>query len=222
EKITEHAGCEYPISIIHNGVDVDRFQKDVPDIRSQYAGKKVLLTVGGLKERKGQDIVIRALQKIRQQREDVVYVLVGEGNWKPGLQKLAEELGVADAVDFVGSKKGDELVSLYNACDVYVHTPKVVDLNFEGFGIVYLEASACGKPIVATDAGGIRDAVVDGKTGLIAPDGDVDAVAKHILSLVDSPELALQMGEAGKVYARAHDWSDIAKQYLDHYNQIHP
>ena len=71
-------------------------------------------------------------------------------------------------VEFAGRKSGDELVSYFQLCDIYVHTPKVVDLKFEGFGIVYLEASACGKPIVATDAGGVRDAVIDGETGLIA------------------------------------------------------
>lgn len=218
-KIIEYAGRDYPITVIHNGVDFDRFQRNIPSILSRFAGKKVLLTVGGLKERKGQDLVLKALQKIRQRRSDVVYVLVGEGSWEQGLKTLAKDLGVSDCVIFAGNKTGDELVAYFQACDIYVHTPKVVDLNFEGFGIVYLEAGACGKPVVATDAGGIRDAVIDGETGLIAPDLDVDGIADRILLLLNDPMLAATMGDAGRAYAQKNNWNTITKQFMRLYEQ---
>ncbi|MDP6561561.1 MAG: glycosyltransferase family 4 protein [Candidatus Peribacteraceae bacterium] len=222
-KICEYAGVEYPITVIHNGVHFDRFQKDVDvqSIRDRYKGKKILLTVGGLWGRKGHDLVLQMLYNVTQKYPDIVYTIVGDGNSRENLEKLATELGVRDSVDFVGRKSGDELVAYFKACDVYVHTPKVLDLKFEGFGIVYLEASACGKPIVATDAGGIRDAVVDGETGLIADDGDVQGIADRVLQLLDDPNAAVAMGEAGLKYAKKNDWNSIAQQFIHLYSQAH-
>ncbi len=222
-KIQEYAKQQYPIDIIHNGVHFDRFQKqvDTSAIKNAYPGKKILLTVGGLWGRKGHDLVLRALAQIKEKRSDVAYVIVGEGNTQESLQELSKELGVEDMVDFVGRKSGDDLVAYYKACDIYVHTPRVTGLKFEGFGIVYLEASACGKPIVAADAGGIRDAVLDGETGLIAPDGDVDAIADHILTVLGDEDLASRMGAAGREYAKKNDWNAIASQFVNLYSQVH-
>lgn len=214
-KICEYAGKEYTINVIHNGVNFERFQKqpDVAAVRDRFAGRKILLTVGGLWGRKGQDLVIRALPQVIQSHPNVQYVMVGDGNARSGLESLASELGVRDHVTFAGRKSGDELVSYFHACDVYVHTPKVIDLKFEGFGIVYLEASACGKPIVATDAGGIRDAVLDEETGLIADDGDIEGVAERIVRILDDVDLGKRLGESGRKYAAENDWGYIAQQF---------
>lgn len=224
DKIREYAKVEYPIDVIHNGVRFERFQapQDTQRIRSQFGNKKILMTVGGLKSRKGQDIVLRALPAVFQKHPDTVYVLVGEGSWKAHLQSVADELGIAERVVFVGNKTGEELVAHFQACDVYVHTPRVDKLNFEGFGIVYLEAGACGKPSVATDAGGIRDAVVDGKTGLVVADEDIDAVAQSIITLLDNPDQIRSMGEHSREYAAQHDWSKIADQFISVYSSLLP
>lgn len=214
EKILAYAGERYPIDIIHNGVNYARFAApaDPESVRARYPGKKLLLTVGGLWGRKGHDLALRALPQILA-RHDVAYVIVGDGNKRAELEELARSLGIRHAVDFAGRRAGAELVSHFQACDIYVHTPKVTGLKFEGFGIVYLEAGACGKPVVATDAGGIRDAVLDGETGLIAPDGDSDAIARHVITLLDDPFRARTMGEAGRDYAQKHDWNRIAEQF---------
>ncbi len=221
DQIVKHANENYEIDIIHNGVHFDRFQKavDFEKIRAMYPGKKILLTVGGLWGRKGHDLVISALAKIREQRNDVVYLIVGEGNAQKDLEALAAGFGVRDMVEFVGRKSGDELVAYFKACDIYVHTPKVIDFKFEGFGIVYLEASACGKPIVATDAGGVRDAVLDGKTGLIAADSDTHGIAERIMRLISDQALATQLGAAGKEYARQHSWRQIAEKFVNIYER---
>jgi len=223
KKICEYAGTDYPITVIHNGVYFDRFQRkvDVQSVRDRYKGKKILLTVGGLWGRKGHDLVLQMLYNVIQKYPDIMYVIVGDGNNRENLENLATELGVRDSVDFVGRKSGDELVAYFKACDVYVHTPKVLDLKFEGFGIVYLEASACGRPIVATDAGGIRDAVIDGETGLIADDGDIQGIADRVLQLLDDPKRSMVMGEAGRVYAQKNDWNSIADHYVNLYSQVH-
>lgn len=217
--ITKFTSKPYPISVIHNGVRFERFARehDTTPIRAQFPGKTILMTVGGLKERKGQDLTIAALAIARKEIPDLIYVLVGDGPWKPGLQEHTRTHGVAEHVHFLGSKDGDDLVAHMQACDIYVHTPKVVNWNFEGFGIVYLEASACGKPIVATDAGGVRDAVRDGETGIIAPDGDVEAVARAIVDLCRDPQKRSRMGSAGKAYAQQHDWPLIVDQFLPLY-----
>ncbi|MBM3231733.1 glycosyltransferase family 4 protein, partial [Candidatus Peregrinibacteria bacterium] len=94
--------------------------------------------------------------------------------------------------------------------------------KFEGFGIVYLEASACGKPIVATDAGGIRDAVVENETGLIVPDGDVPGITRSVLRLLDDEALAKKLGERGRSYAKENDWNVIAKKFIELYKKAIP
>ncbi|TSC80445.1 MAG: putative glycosyltransferase [Candidatus Peregrinibacteria bacterium Gr01-1014_25] len=223
DMIQQYAGEQYPIDIIHNGVRTDRFLRpaDTAEIRRRFAGKTLLLTVGGLKERKGQDLVIRALPAIVAKRSDVMYVMVGEGFWQNHLEALARDLGVAGHVVFAGPQADDALVAWFQACDIYVHTPRVANLQFEGFGIVYLEAGACAKPSIATDAGGIRDAVVNGETGLIVPDGDVHAIAEATVRLCDDPSLRARLGETGRRYAAQHDWSHIAKRFIATYREVH-
>lgn len=219
--IERYAKESYPIDIIHNGVRFDRFSKplDTSSVRAPYPGRKILLTVGGLKTRKGQDLVIRALASVVKERPDVAYVMVGEGSLKQSLKDLAESLGVASSVFFAGQKSGEELVRYFQACDIYVHTPKIDNLQFEGFGIVYLEAAACHKPSVATDAGGIRDAVTE-QTGIVVPDGDVEGVAKAILALLNDESRRTALGEGAYAYAARHDWKDIVEQFQSVYHEL--
>ncbi len=223
KRILEEAKEDFAIDIIHNGVRFDRFQKktDTESIKKRYAGKKMLLTVGGLWGRKGHDLVLRALPDVLKKHPNVMYSIVGDGNARTDLEALTKELGMTANVDFAGRKSGDDLVAYFQACDIYVHTPRVVDKNkFEGFGIVYLEASACGKPIVATDAGGIRDAVLDNETGLIVPDGDIAAISEKIIRLLDDQNLAKKLGDRGRAYAKENDWNGIAKKFVGLYEKV--
>ena len=219
EMILQHAGEKYPIEVIHNGVNFSRFDRvmDTKEIRECAKERKILLTVGNFKERRGQDLVLRALGQLKKKRDDFFYVLIGGGSFRSSLEALVQELDLISHVFFVGQQEGDALVRYFQACDIYVHTPRVFRLNFEGFGIVYLEASACGKPIVATDAGGIRDAVLDGKTGIIVPDEDVEGVARALDRLLSDAELRKRLGEEGKRYAASHDWSIIVDDFLKLY-----
>lgn len=221
-RMLEEAKEDFAISIIHNGVHYARFQRkgNVTTVRNAFPDKKLLLTVGGLWGRKGHDLVLCALPTILRAHPDVQYVIVGDGNARAHLEHLAISLGIGNHVTFAGRKSGEELVAYFQACDIYVHTPRIVDRNkFEGFGIVYLEASACGKPIVATDAGGIRDAVLDQETGLIVPDGDIEGIAKSIIQLLDDESLAKELGDRGMRYAQEHDWSVIARKFIELYQK---
>lgn len=226
EKIEEYAQQKYPIEIIHNGVNFEKFQffngNIFSSLKEKYKDKIVLLTVGGLKQRKGQDLVLKALSQVISEVPNIQYVIVGDGSWGEYLKQLAKELKVDSHVEFVGQVNDDDLISYFHTCDIYIHTPRCVNLNFEGFGIVYLEAGACKKPIIATDAGGIRDAVIDGKTGRVVPDEDIEGIAQAIGELAMSVELRENFGENGYVYAQEHTWKKIIDSFIQVYNQVIP
>ena len=221
DKIKEYANENYNISIIHNGVNFNKFENkpDIKDLEEKYKNNKILVTVGGLIPRKGQDLIIKALPKIKIKYPDIKYLIVGGGRQESFLKQLAKDYNVEDNVELLGRVSDKELIEYYHLCDIYVHTPRVINLSFEGFGIVYLEVSACNKPIVASDAGGIRDAVVDGKTGLIAKDENIDDIADKINYLLSNEGLRRKMGEDGKQYAREHDWSIISDKFIDKYKK---
>ncbi len=221
EKIREYAKKDYRISVIHNGVNFSRFDSkpDFENLKDKYKNHKILLTVGALIPRKGQDLVIKALPKIKERYPEIKYLLVGDGRMRQAWEKLADDLGLSEQVEFLGKVAADELVKYFHLGDIYVHTPRVINLSFEGFGLVYLEASACAKPIVATDAGGIRDAVIDNQTGLIVADGDIDGISDKVIYLLDHDDLKKQLGENGREYAKKHDWPIIANEFIDHYQK---
>ena len=219
DSILKFSKTKTPIRVINEGVNFARFQKeiDMPELRNLYKDRKVLITVGGLKPRKGQDLVIRALAILKKHRNDFHYCIIGKGGFEEYLRNIVHEENLESNVTFLGELDGDRLVKYFQLCDIYVHTPRLIDWNFEGFGIVYLEASACGKPIVATNSGGIRNAVIDGKTGIIVPENDIDRIAQAIEKLLDDQSLRSNLGQNGREYARKNDWSRIGQKFLNLY-----
>ena len=146
------------------------------------AGSRVLLTVGRLSaaERyKGVDTVLRALPQVLAHAPDVRYVVAGGGGDLPRLRALAARLGVAQATVFAGAPPDGDMPDYYNACDLFV-----MPSRREGFGIVFAEALACGKPVVAAAAGGAPDAVLDGGLGRLVEPGDADATARAVLDFL--------------------------------------
>ncbi len=193
------------VEIIPNVVDITRFTPAEPPRIPEPPYR--LLTVGRLaaaERYKGHDRVIRNLGAIiRRVTFPVEYWIVGDGDDRSRLENLAQECGVADKVRFWGRVPDDQLVALYQACDVFV-MPSVVERRpdgswaGEGFGIVYLEASACGKPVVAGNAGGAVDAVEDGVTGYCIDPTSDEALVCAVSRLLSDPELARRMGMAGR------------------------
>lgn len=173
-------------------VDVDAFKA-----AEGLEGKRVLLTVGRLVQRKGIDRVIEALPEILRVYPGLVYVVLGLGPDIERLQALTSKHGVADHVRFVGDR---ETAPFYHACDVFVMISRhiVEKGDVEGFGIVYLEANACGKPVVGGRSGGVPDAVVHGETGLLVDPDDVHAISEAIKTLLGDPELATRLGQQGR------------------------
>jgi phosphatidylinositol alpha-1,6-mannosyltransferase len=194
------------IRILHPGCDIQTFQPRPPsaELRERLLGNRLarplLLTVGNLVERKGHDMVIRTVAELAQHLPDLRYLIVGVGPAKQYLETLAAELRVQDRVIFVGRVADQQLPNYYALCDVFVMPSRLRDTahDVEGFGLVFLEANACGKPVVAGRSGGIPDAVVDGETGYLVNPESAPEIAAAIWSLTRDPAAAADMGECGR------------------------
>jgi phosphatidyl-myo-inositol dimannoside synthase len=193
------------------GVDLDTFRPDVDGspIRDRYGltGRPVIVCVSRLVRRKGQDTLIRALPGIRRQVPDVALLLVGAGRFRAELERLARSLDVADAVVFTGGVAHLELPAHYAAGDVFAMPCRTRrgGLDVEGLGIVYLEASASGLPVICGDSGGAPDAVRDGVTGYLVSGRDVAQVTERAVRLLRDPGLRARMGAAGRAWVDA-EW----------------
>ncbi|NJC69708.1 glycosyltransferase family 4 protein [Planosporangium thailandense] len=193
------------------GVDTETYHPGVDGgrVRARYGlgDRPVVVCVSRLVPRKGQDALIRALPGIRRRVPDAVLLVVSGGPYREKLQRLARDLGVSDAVVFTGSVSWEELPEHYAAGDVFAMPCRTRrgGLDVEGLGIVYLEASATGLPVVAGDSGGAPDAVVDGETGYVVGGRDLGAIADRVATLLADPALARRLGTAGRAWVEA-EW----------------
>ncbi|MZE80190.1 glycosyltransferase family 4 protein [Streptomyces xinghaiensis] len=164
--------------------------------------RPVVVCVSRLVPRKGQDTLIRAMPAILAAVPDTVLLIVGGGPYRKDLAKLADGCGVADSVLFTGSVPWEELPAHYGAGDVFAMPCRTRrgGLDVEGLGIVYLEASATGLPVVAGDSGGAPDAVLDGETGWVVRGESVPDAAERIVTLLRDPALRRRMGERGRAW----------------------
>ena len=193
------------------GVDVDAFHPGVDggEVRGRYrlGDRPVIVCVSRLVPRKGQDILIRALPAVRRRVPGTALLLVSGGPYRRRLERLAREQGVASDVVFTGSVPWAELPAHYAAGDVYAMPCRTRGggLDVEGLGIVYLEASASGLPVVGGDSGGAPDAVLDGETGYVVGGRDPAALTDRLVDLLSNPAKAAAMGAAGRAWIER-DW----------------
>ncbi|MEU6035167.1 glycosyltransferase family 4 protein [Actinomadura sp. NPDC047616] len=178
-------------------------------VRERYGltGRPVVVCVSRLVPRKGQDALIHAWSRVKREVPDAALLLVGGGPYRPQLERMAASLGVADAVVFTGSVPWEELPAHYDAGDVFAMPCRTRrrGLDVEGLGIVYLEASATGLPVVAGDSGGAPDAVLDGETGVVVQGRSVPAVAAAVAGLLRDPGKAREMGQRGRAWVES-EW----------------
>ncbi len=173
-----------------------------------------LLTVARLmreehREQKGIDCVIRALAEVRKSVPDAHYVVVGDGDDRPRLEQLAREFGVGGRVTFTGALGDAELRDCYRACDVFV-----MPSRSEGFGIVFLEAMALGKPVIGGNHGGTPEIWRDGTAGYLVEHGDVAALADRIVRLLSDHTLRAQMGAAGReIVANRYSFNHFCRNF---------
>jgi phosphatidylinositol alpha-1,6-mannosyltransferase len=193
------------------GVDTDVFRPglDPAPVRERYGlgERPVVVCISRLVARKGQDTLIRALPAVRRKVPEAALLLVGEGPYRHRLERLADECGVRAHVVFAGRARGVELPAHYAAGDVYAMPCRTRrgGLDVEGLGIVFLEASACGLPVVVGRSGGAPAAVRDGETGFVVDGRRVEEVAERISGLLCDGGLRRSMGEKGRAWMQA-EW----------------
>ncbi|MBK1707979.1 MULTISPECIES: glycosyltransferase family 4 protein [Marichromatium] len=217
ERLLELGVRPARIRLIHPGVDLARFHTaiDASPERAELGlgeGARLILSVGRLSRRKGFDRVIEALPALRAQGLDVHYAVIGIGEDQHYLETLAARHGCAERVHLLGHVAPEALPCWYAAADLFAMPNREIDGDTEGFGMVFLEAAACGTPSLAGRAGGTGAAVLDGETGLRVEGADAEAVSAALARLLGDPLLLARMGEAAA--ARAHaafSWERVAE-----------
>lgn len=197
------------IEVIPNGTDIPN------DLSPQLADRPSFLTIARIEERyKGHDVMIRALALVLSKVPDAQWIVIGDGSLRGGLEQLARSYGVAGSVRFLGAVSDDQRNLWLRRARLLAMPSRLPAGGFagEGFGIVYLEAGAYGKPVVAGNVGGAVDAVADGESGLLVDPTDPVAVADAITTLLLDDRLAARMGAAGAERARSFAWPIIIER----------
>jgi D-inositol-3-phosphate glycosyltransferase len=220
------------IVVIPPGVDVSRFYPIPDDEAKEFVGipseHRMVLFVGRIEPLKGLDVLIEAMGRfcqhshIEQKKLDLA-IIGGEPEVSPEvmtvemarLKELREKYGVKDMVTFLGKRAQDTLPYYYSAAETVV-----VPSHYESFGMVALEAMACGTPVVASQVGGLAFLVKDGVTGYTVPVGDPEALCCRLRSLMSDADLRAQMGQQAAEFARGYAWEKIAAQIVGLYKDM--
>lgn len=207
------------IVLIQNGVDIDQFTPGAKDEALLHAhglqGRKVILTVGRLVPRKGADMAVRAIASLLKERDDLRYLIVGDGEMRAQLEAIIEEEGVAGKVLLAGQVSNEDLIKYFRLCDIFLMPNRTMpDGDTEGFGLVFREANACGKPVIGGKAGGVVEAVVDGESGLLVDGNSKEDIARAVRRLLDDAALAERMADGGLALARSNSTKSVALRFL--------
>jgi len=181
-----------------------------------------LITVARLLRRKGVDITLEAVARLRAEFSDLAYLVIGDGPELPRLREIAASLRIEDCVHFLGRVPHAETAECYAAADVFAHPNRQTAAgDVEGFGLVFLEANACGLPVVGGDSGGTPDAIRSGETGFLVDGTSVPAVAEAIGELLRNRDLRRRLGEAGRAWAERFTWERAAERVWRMTEMVH-
>lgn len=204
------------VRLLHPGVDCDYFHPAAPDAgvrrrRFGWEGRQVILTVGRLQRRKGQDVMIEVVARLRERFPNLLYAIVGDGEERPRLAKIAARLNVDSHVQFLGEVKDAELLHCYQQCDLFALPNRTVGKDVEGFGMVLLEAQACGRPVLAGTSGGTAETMRPGETGVLVACDRADEPAAVLTDLLVDADRLERMGRAGRTWVEAtFNWPTLA------------
>lgn len=181
-----------------------------------------LLSVGAVKPQKGYSISLEAFARVRKRFTDLHYVIVGHlgDRHLQDVRARIRELTIERQVHFFERLTDAELISLYDHAELFILTPRTIGSVVEGFGLVYREAGARGLTVVGSRDCGAEDAIIDGKTGILVPQGDAEAVRNAIETLLADPVMRRRMGEEGRKLAREWTWDRVAREYKKVYEGV--
>jgi phosphatidylinositol alpha-1,6-mannosyltransferase len=210
---------ESKLYLITNGIDIDNysFRSGKPcHIKAADGSSKLVFAAGRHIERKGFDMAIKAMDVVCRMIPDAHLVIAGEGETTSKLRQCIEELDLANTVSLVGRISHEELLAYYSQCDVFLMPNRTLkNGDTEGFGLVFLEANAFCKPVIGGNAGGVPDAIVDGKTGLLVDGASPDDIASAIINLLSDDARRRAMGEAAREWARSNDVKIKVAEFVD-------
>jgi phosphatidylinositol alpha-1,6-mannosyltransferase len=195
------------ISVIYPGVEVESSFQNNDD-------EKVILFVGRLVERKGLFDLLKAFSFVLRKFPDSRLEIVGDGPERDRLEAFAEEIGISGKVFFRGELRGDDLKEAYRRCSIFTCPSKETKWDAEGFGTVFLEAAVFSKPSVATNSGGIPEAVVNGETGILVKPGDIGELANSLILLLQDQEKRRFLGSKGRERAIKYFTWDVSSEKL--------
>ena len=197
----------------------DVTKADIDTIKERYSlnGHRLIFAAGRMVPRKGHATLVRALPRILEKHPETVLICAGRGPAKPDVERAVRELDLDAHVRIPGKLSDEALATLYSMCDVFaMPAGEGVRGQVEGFGLVFAEAGAYGKPVVAGRSGGMPDAVLDGKTGLLVAPDDPAASAEALLRILDDADFARRLGEAGRErVARELNWTTFTRRIVD-------
>ena len=203
------------VQLLHPGVDCDYFHPVAPnaEVRKRFGweGRQVILTVGRLQRRKGQDVMIEVVAKLRERFPNLLYAIVGAGEERTRLQEIVTRLNVASCVQFLSEVKDSELLHCYQQCDLFALPNRTVGKDVEGFGMVLLEAQACGRPVLAGASGGTGETLQPGETGVLVPCDRPDEPVAALAELLADSDRLNRMGRVGRAWVEGKfNWPALA------------
>lgn len=208
------------ISIIPMGIDTKLFAKN-NRLKNKYKNYKIILFVGRLNEQKGVAYLIMAMKKVISEIPNSKLLIAGEGDYIMHLEKIANEMRVAENVQFLGPIQKNKLTDYYSLADVFVLPSVTAKIGTESFGLVLLEAMSCGACVIGSSSGGIKDIIKDGENGLMFKEKNHEELAEKIISVLKDEKLRLRLAKKGQEFARAnYCWDKIAKKFLDVYKKV--
>ena len=208
------------ISIIHPGIDIyEKFihNNTIRKIKNIINNSHpVILTLARLELRKGHKFVIAALSRLKEKYPNFLYIIAGDGPFKKEIVEYAKMLGINDNIRFLGWITEPEKSVLLKSTNLFIMTPHLDDQSVEGFGMSFIDAAFHSLATIGTDSGGIPDAIIDGKTGLIAKTSDVSDITAKIDELLSNPKKRIALGKAGQNNAlEKFQWGGKVKEYLN-------
>lgn len=216
KELALRTNSKQEIGVIPNGIDINQFIKPESYKVIRFNDEKFkILCVTRITPRKGVRYLMEAFKKLSQESDNISLQIIGDGDEKNDLEKLAKELGIENRVEFTGLVPHEKLPPYFEQADVFV----LPSLN-EGMSNSMLEALASGLPLIATDTGGTRELIEEGKNGFVVKMKDAGDLADKIKLLMNDPDLRKQMGEASRKKAEMMSWEKVAKEYMKVYCEI--